>query len=455
MKKFLAILLAVTLALSVGLIGCGGGEQEEEEEAPDYIRIGTITYTEGMYAGFGGAGIWGTEAAIDDINALGGVYVEEYGTEIPLQLYKRESLSDETAVAGHTEYLIDTNQVDAIVIPCIPPPMVAPMVPIVEDAEIPLVAFPAPYEPWMAMIAAYTHTYTFTSNFHIATPLDPDVPGYLIKDIGFEFFDAVGVTPTAIGGVPTDVVVGVYASDDGDGAGWFDLMGQMLEDAGYTTSTWDDTTGIGKFPMDTLDYSAIINQWLADGVNAIWGNCPAPHFQDLWTQAYAAGLRPKVIFGARAALFWTDQTGLIGPPDLATGVGLENWWHNEYDPEVCPGFGTTTPQSLYDRWVADSGEQLNPNIGWGYCQVQVIVDAIERAGSLDGAAIRDALETTDVDTIAYKIKYGAEDQSSPAPLYYFQWFWDEDLETVVLKVVVCKHDFLDTTGEAFLMEYPE
>lgn len=455
-KRIFFILLALMLAVSIGLIGCGGAgqqeEEEEEEEEQQYIRIGTITYEEGMYAGFGGAGIWGTEAAIEDINALGGVDVD--GVNYLLQLYKRESLSDETSVAGHTEYLIDTNQVDAIVIPCIPPPMVAPMVPIVEAAGIPLVAFPAPYEPWLAMIAAYDHTYTFTSNFHIATPLDPDVPGYLIKDIGFEFFDAVGVTPTSIGGVPTDVVVGVYASDDGDGAGWFDLMGQMLEDAGYTTSTWDDMTGVGKFPMDTVDYSAIINEWLADGVNVIWGNCPAPHFQDLWTQAYAAGLRPKVIFGARAALFWTDQTGLIGPPDLATGVGLENWWHNEYDPAVCPGFGTTTPQSLYERWVADSGEQLNPNIGWGYCQVQVIVDAIERADSLDGAAIRDALETTDLDTIAYKIKYDA-DHSSPAPLYYFQWFWDEDEETVVLKVVVSRHDFLDTTGEAFLMEYSE
>ena len=454
MKKFLVILLALALTVSLVLTGCGGtGQQEEEEEGEEeqqYIRIGTITYEEGMYAGFGGAGIWGTEAAIEDINALGGVDVD--GVNYLLQLYKRESLSDETSVAGHTEYLIDTNQVDAIVIPCIPPPMVAPMVPIVEDAGIPLVAFPAPYEPWLGMIAAYDHTYTFTSNFHIATPLDPDVPGYVIKDIGFEFLDAAGVTPTAIGGVPTDVVVGVYASDDGDGAGWFDLMGEMLENAGYTTSTWDDTTGVGKFPMDTVDYSAIINEWLADGVNVIWGNCPAPHFQDLWTQAYAAGLRPKVIFGARAALFWTDQTALIGPPDLATGVGLENWWHNEYDPSVCPGFGTTTPQSLYDRWVADSGEQLNPNIGWGYCQVQVIVDAIERAGSLDGAAIRDALETTDLDTIAYKINYGAEDHSSPAPIYYFQWFWDEDEETVVLEVVVSQHDFLDTTDTAFLME---
>ena len=33
-------------------------------------------------------------------------------------------------------------------------------------------------------------TYTFTTTFRIATPLVPDEPGYLIKDIGFDFHDA-------------------------------------------------------------------------------------------------------------------------------------------------------------------------------------------------------------------------------------------------------------------------
>ena len=42
MKKFLAILLAVALALSVGLIGCNGEEEEEEEEQPPVLTIGAI-----------------------------------------------------------------------------------------------------------------------------------------------------------------------------------------------------------------------------------------------------------------------------------------------------------------------------------------------------------------------------------------------------------------------------
>jgi len=285
-------------------------------------------------------------------------------------------------------------------------------------------------------------TYTFTSTFRIATPLVPDEPGYLIKDIGFDFYDAVGVNET-------DLIVGVFASDDGDGVAWFELMGGMLTDAGYTTSTWEDELGL--FPMDTTDYTPIIDAWIADGVNAIWGNCPAPHFKDLWTQAYARGLRPQVIFAARAGLFWLDMDGL---DELAIGIGLEGWWHNAYDPDLAPGFGDTTPQSLYERWVEDTGQPLNPNIGWGYANLQVLADAIERAGSLDGAAIRDALETTDLATIAYRIKYDPADQNSPVPLHYFQWFWDEDLETVIPEVVVSHHDFIPVTAAPLYPIFP-
>ncbi len=450
MKKFLAILLAVALALALAVSACAPAEEEEEEEAPSWIEVGHVASVEGMYAGFGEGNLFGIEAAIEDINALGGVYVEEWGTKIKMHLNVLESASDEAAMAGLAETLIDVNNVVALVGGILPPTMDASMAGVAEENGVPFIIHSGPYESWMALRDAYEPiTYTFTSTFRIATPLDPPEDGYLIKDIGFDFLDAVGVTPTAIGGVPTDVVVGVYASDDGDGRSWYELMGAMLTDAGYTTSTWSvEPYGVGLFPMDTLDYSAIYNQWIADGVNVIWGNCPPPHGKALWTQAYAAGFRPKVIFAARWGLFWTDMEGL---GELAVGLGLENWWHNAYDPVVCPGIGGTTPQSLHERWVDAKDQPLNPAVGWGYAMIQVLADAIERAGSLDGADIRDALEETDLATVAYRIKYDPADNNSPSPIYYFQWVWDEELGTVVPEVVVSAHTFIPKTEEAFLI----
>jgi branched-chain amino acid transport system substrate-binding protein len=435
LKKVLFIAFVVVLALSVGLIGCEG-----EGEPTQYINIGHVSSLNGMYAGFGAGALFGIEAAIDDINDAGGVTVD--GTNYELRLYTRESNSDETAVAGHTEYLIDTNGVHGIVGAFIPPPMAAPQVPVVETAEVPLLQTPGPYEPWMAMSGAYNATYTFTTTFRIATDTDPYEEGFLIREIGFDFHEALGATNET-------EVVGVFASDDGDGAGWFALMGQMLEDAGYTTSTWDGGTGIGKFAMGTSDYSSIFNTWIADNVTAIWGNCPAPHFKDLWTQAYAAGFEPRIIFAARAGLFYTDMEGL---GDLAIGIGLESWWHNTYNPTLCPGVGSRTPQTLFDDWAAETGQPLNPNIGWGYANVQILVDAILDADSLVGDDIRAALLAGSFDTIAGPIDYDEADLNCPVPLHYFQWF--EDGDSITPEVVVSHHDFLATTDTAFYITYP-
>jgi branched-chain amino acid transport system substrate-binding protein len=447
-KKFLAILLALALAVSLVLAGCGGApaqqeeEEEEEEPAPSWIEVGHVSSTEGMYAGFGQGNIFGIEAAIEDINALGGVYVAEYDTEIPLRLHTLESASDEGAMAGLAETLIDTDNVVALVGGILPPTMDDAMAAVAEEEQVPFIIHSGPYEPWMDLRPAAA-TYTFTETFRIATPLDPPQDGYLIRDIGFDFHEALGVDET-------DLVVGVFASEDGDGVAWFQLMGEMLDAAGYTTSTWAD--GKGLFPMDAIDYSDIFNTWIADGVNAIWGNCPPPHFITMYNQAYAAGFRPEVVFNARAGLFWLDMDGGLG--ELSVGMGLESWWHNAYDPVLCPGIGGTTPQSLHDRWVAETGQPLNPAVGWGYANIQVLADAIERAGTLDGPDIKAALQATDLPTVAYNIKFDPADNNSPCPLYYFQWFWDDDLETVVPEVVVSHHAFIPQTETAFLITYP-
>ena len=83
MKKILFIALAVVLALSVGLIGCG-----DPVEPTPVIKIGHVSSLNGMYAGFGAGALFGIEAAIEDINDAGGVDVG--GENYELELYLRE-----------------------------------------------------------------------------------------------------------------------------------------------------------------------------------------------------------------------------------------------------------------------------------------------------------------------------------------------------------------------------
>ena len=46
--------------------------------------------------------------------------------------------------------------------------------------------------------------------------------------------------------------------------------------------------------------------------------------------------------------------------------------------------------------------------GYAYASLEIAVDALTRAGSLDPEAIRDALAATDLDTIVGPIKYDKE-----------------------------------------------
>ena len=77
---------------------------------------------------------------------------------------------------------------------------------------------------------------------------------------------------------------------------------------------------------------------------------------------------------------------------------------------------------------------------------QVIFDAIERAGTLDGAEINKALAETDVMTICHRVKFD-ENQFSAQPLFYFQWDKTDTPSKWEAIIVVSQHDFIPTTGE--------
>jgi len=89
MKKILFILLAVVLALSVGLIGCSG--EELPEEAPDSIMCGAVRdldedqFIFDCYHG-GPAMRW----FVDSVNDDGGIYLSRYEAPVDLELVVRD-----------------------------------------------------------------------------------------------------------------------------------------------------------------------------------------------------------------------------------------------------------------------------------------------------------------------------------------------------------------------------
>ena len=53
----------------------------------------------------------------------------------------------------------------------------------------------------------------------------------------------------------------------------------------------------------------------------------------------------------------------------------------------------------------DNNQPLNPALGWSYANIQIIFDAIQRAGTLDKDKVNAALGQTDILTISNRVKY--------------------------------------------------
>lgn len=104
MRKVLFITLAAILALSIGLIGCGG----ETPLAPDSIVVGLareINEGNEVFDCYHGGPLY--RYFVDQVNADGGIYLSEYDAKVPLELVVRDASLATWDVGTVVQGLID------------------------------------------------------------------------------------------------------------------------------------------------------------------------------------------------------------------------------------------------------------------------------------------------------------------------------------------------------------
>jgi len=433
MKRFLLIPLAVVLVVALVFGGC-----KAVEEVPDEILVGCTAPITGDAAGFAVGNVFGMQAATDDINNLGGIYIEEYGERLPVRLIvldnqtnpaKGGTLAEDLVLRDGVDFLLNSGPLD------FDPPVAV----VAERYKIPHMSGPGPYESWQAVRTSVTPVwkYSYMMAFAIATPAAPgdfraDNPGYTM----------FGVWSGALGELidQTNKKIALVASADPDGVGWYNAFYPATEALGCEPYRADE--GFGITPGDTTDFTSLINEWKAEDCQLLWGNCTAPFFGTLWRQAQTLGYHPKQIFASRAGLFYTDINAWGG--DLPQALCNEMFWHPGI--QDSPGIGDTTPMSLNERYSEETGLPFHSVMGLCYADAQVLYDAIERAGTLDAEAVLQALSETDMMTIYHRAVFD-EEQFSRMPCTFGQWqktdkpwVWDNP-------VVFSQHDFLPATGE--------
>ena len=442
MKRPFLTLLGV--ALVTALIFGGGAKSALSQ--PKEILIGATGGFTGPYAAFG-QGIFGLQAAIEDINKQGGVYVKEYNKKIPVRLIMRDTQSDMLKVAPLAEELILRQKVNFLAEHLEPPTMRQGSAVMAEKYKIPYITGVGPIESWMGIKGAVTPTwkYTWAYGFAIGTP-PPEgdfrhgKKGYLMVPT---WFGALGSYAEQ-----TNKKVAAFGLDDADGRGWYMAFTGIAKDAGYDCYGIDKQFGI--FPPGTTDFSSVIREWKKYGCEILWGNCPGPDYGILWRQARTLGFKPKIVFATRASLFFRDIEAWGG--DLPHGVGMELFWDASIKDGV--GIGGTTPKSLAQRWFDKTGEPLNQGIGWSYMSAQVLFNAIERAGTLDGAKVNEALGETDMGSMYGRIVFDKKTQFHRFNVQFGQWQKTDKPWKWEAPVVFSFNDSIPATGDLiFPMPY--
>lgn len=196
--------------------------------------------------------------------------------------------------------------------------------------------------------------------------------------------------------MPDLQTVAVYGRDDVFPKAMATALADSASAAGLEV-VYDELYAVG-----TMDHSA--------AMSAIESAEPDWVYMTGYTQDLILGRKQMQDLGVEAPII-TMVTGPAykefteGLGDLADGVTSSTWWHHATAYTGAVGAWDTTA-GFYEDFVAEFGE--DPDYVHGSCAAaaDVLVHAVETAGSTDKQAVRDALADTEILTFYGPIDFG-------------------------------------------------
>ncbi|MBU0516971.1 MAG: amino acid ABC transporter substrate-binding protein [Proteobacteria bacterium] len=328
--------------------------------APKFIPIGSAVSLTGVFGGGGRQCKAGYELAVADINAKGGVYVKQYRKRIPLKLIVLDDESNFTTTVQRMETLKSRYKVVAY-LGGFSSPIHAAQAPIAEKNRTPLL-----------MVASYlwkAHQMGFKYNFS-PFPKSPDCA----KTV-FDVLDSIPkkIRPKKVAIIMEKAPVGMELSK---------LWTAQAKKRGYQVVVFR------WHARGTKDFSPMILAAKKAGAEVLLTGPTPPEGMALTKQMVELGYLPKFYFAYRAPdpIAWGKALGKIGDY-VCLGPG---WNHGLKAPGVA--HLNKVHQKKY-------GRPADVMVGPAYACVQILANAIERAGSLDPTKIRKAIARTKMMTV--------------------------------------------------------
>jgi len=334
------------------------------KEKVTVIKLGWPTPLTGPLAGFGEIAPFVKNVYEDYVNnKMGGIYIEEAGHKVPINIILRDTESDYDKAAKVTEELITREKVDIIVVGWGTPATALPASAQCERYGVPYVGANIALS-WLTG-APYKWSYSILL-------MEPDV-----------VFVHIGMW----GLIESNKVVGTLFADDIDGRVFKDCVSKLAP-KDYKI------VDLGMVSYGVTDYSAVIQKIKSENVEILYVNMLCPDFATFWRQCHQAGIKPKLTTTGRALFFPGDLEAVGG--DLPLGVCAELFWAPEF-PYRSQVTGLTA-REIAEKWSEFSGKPWYTTLGGAFAVLDVAVDSLMRCRSLDKVKIRDAIADTDIET---------------------------------------------------------
>jgi branched-chain amino acid transport system substrate-binding protein len=358
------------------------------------IKLGLVTPRTGPLASF-------AEADGFVVDAMGKAFANGIaigGASHPVEIVVKDSASDPNRAADVAADLILKDKVDLMLVSSTP----ETTNPVSDQCELeqkPCISTVAPWQPWFFGRGGKPDT-GFEFTYHFFWGLE----------------DIIGTFVSMWNSLETNKVVAGLFPNDGDGNAWGDAklgFPPVLDQNGYKI------TDPGRYQNLSGDFSAQIQAFRDAKAEVLTGVPIPPDFTTFWNQALQKGFKPKIASVGKALLFPASVEAL---GDNGEGLSTEVWWTPSH-----PFKSSLTGESAKDLGAAyesTTGKQWTQPIGFAHALFEVAVDTLKRAKDLgDGAAIRDALAATSLETIVGKVEWGKGPVKNVAktPLAGGQW----------------------------------
>ena len=382
-KKFIGLFFILLSAFFCSTFMAMAAEKKE-------ILIGAPVPLTGGMAQNGIEQKWSYEQAIKDINAQGGIFVKQYNKKLPVRLVVADAESDPGKATAAAERLIKVNKIDLM-----------------------LSTFAAELVMPTCVVADKFHIYYHTTTCH--TPIYRPGEFKWSTLYFFELSQASDVPFDILNSVPEaerPKNIAIVAEDSQDGRGWtVGVQESVKKYPNFSIATVEPTA------VSSKDYSPQILKLKSKGIDGILILAPTADCVTFARQCKENGLNYKYFHGYKGT-FVPDFGEALGKD--ANYILSDAFWFEDWP--------FPRAKEIGERYYKDT-KKHSLTIGAYYALAQTLFQAIEKAGTLDSAKVRQAVLTTQFkNTVMGDIKY-APDGVATWPNAAAQW-WNGEQKAV-------------------------